>query len=65
MYRIPLRFVFDVGKVNQPIKTDLKVIRNLEKSMVKLLELNKVATLPTDGPDGKIIFYEAPCLQSK
>ena len=46
MYRIPLRFLFDVGEVNQPIKINLKVICNLKKTVDKLFELNKVATLP-------------------
>lgn len=47
MSRIPLRFLFDVSKVNQPIKIHVKVIHNLKRSVVKLFELNKnVTTLP-------------------
>ena len=55
MYRIPLKFLSYVGKLNQPIKTDLKFICSLERLMVKLFESNmNLTNLPAGKPNAKI-----------
>ena len=54
VYRIPLRYLVDLGLVNFPIN----LIRNLETNYTKLFESQKeVTTIRTTQPDAKIIFH--------
>ena len=51
VYKIPLLYLCDLGKVNFAIKTDTKIILTLERNLNKLFESNKkVVTIP-DNPD--------------
>ena len=65
VYRIPLRYFTDLGKINFPTKIDYRIKLHLEKEMKRLFESRKdLATgsaLPT--PDVKIIFTKAPYIQ--
>ena len=62
VYRIPLRYFCDIGKINFLVKTDLKIKCNLETEMKKLFELKKKVTNIT-SPDAKIIFTKAHFIQ--
>ena len=65
VFRIPLRYFTDLGKINFPTKIDFRVKVHLEKDMKRLFEPRKVlasrSALPT--PDLKIIFTKAPYIQ--
>ena len=65
VYRIPLRYFTDLGKINFPVKIDFRIKCHLETKMKRLLESTKVlastATIPS--PDAKIIFTKAPFVQ--
>ena len=37
IYRIPLRYLHDLGKINSPVKIDLKIHSALETEMIKLI----------------------------
>ena len=72
MYRIPLKYLVDLGLVNLPTEFDVKFIFNLEKNRSKLFESrNKIASLSTgaaaplltDAPDADVYYYGAPYLQ--
>ena len=65
VYRIPLKYICDIGKINVPTKIDMKVRLTLEIDMMKLFESNKnlmgdpktgksaTSTYPSDyEPDG-------------
>ena len=41
VYRIPLKYICDIGKINFPTKIDMKIRLTLEKDMKKLFESNK------------------------
>ena len=41
MYRIPLKYICDIGKINFPTKIDMKIRLTLETDMTKLFELDK------------------------
>ena len=41
VYRIPLKYICDIGKINFPTKIDLKIRLTLETDMKKLFESNK------------------------
>ena len=59
VYRIPLRYLCDLGKINFPVKTDIKIRGTLETEMKKLFKSNKrVTTMLT--PDVQIVFVKAP-----
>ena len=62
VYRIPLRYFTDLGKINFPTKIDYRVKLHLEKETKKLFESRKVlasgSAIPT--PDVKIILNKAP-----
>ena len=61
VYRIPLRYLVDLGLVSFPIKFHTKFIFNLEKNYTKLFQnRKKVQNLPTTQPDAKIIFHNKP-----
>ena len=65
VYRIPLRYFTDLGKINFPVKIDFRIKCHLETEMKRLFESEKVlgstATIPT--PDANIIFTKAPFIQ--
>ena len=62
VYRIPLRYFTDFGKINFPVKIDFRIKCHLETEMKRLFKSKKVlasiTTIPT--PDAKIIFTKAP-----
>ena len=60
VYKIPLLYLYDLGKVNFAIKTDTKIILTLERNLNKLFESNKkVAAIP-DNLDVFINVYDRP-----
>ena len=60
VYKIPLLYLCDLGKVNFAVKTDTKIILTLERNMNKLFESNKnVAAIP-HNPDVFINVYDRP-----
>ena len=65
VYRIPLRYFSNVGKINFPTKIDYRIKLFLETNMEKLFESRKPlaanATLPE--ADAQIIFTRAPFIQ--
>ena len=72
VYRIPLKYLVDLGLVNLPTEFDVKFIFNLEKNGSKLFEsrtkianltAGAAAPLPTDAPDADVHFFGAPYLQ--
>ena len=72
VYRIPLKYLVDLGLVNLPTEFDVKFIFNLEKNGSKLFESRTkianltaaaAAPLPTDAPDADVHFFGAPYLQ--
>ena len=71
-YRIPLRYLVDLGLVNLPTSFDTKIIFNLEQKLSKLFESkaklankvnNTVADIPTDDPDANVYWNSIPYLQ--
>ena len=74
VYRIPLKYLVDIGLINLPTEFNVKFTFNLEKTAAKLFETkaklaNKAggqpADLPTDPPDASPYFYATPYLQYK
>ena len=65
VYRIPLRYFTDLGKINFPLKINFRIKCHLETEMKKLLRSRKVlavnALIP--APNAKIIFTKAPFIQ--
>ena len=41
MYRIPLKYICGLGKINFPTKIDMKICLKLERDMKKLFESDK------------------------
>ena len=71
-YRIPLRYLVDLGLVNLPTSFDTKLIFNLEQKLSKLFDSkaklpNKAgrgaADLPTADPDTNIYWNSIPYIQ--
>ena len=71
-YRIPLRYLVDLGLVNLPTSFDTKLIFNLEQKLSKLFESkaklpNKAgggaADLPTTDPDANIYWNSIRYIQ--
>ena len=71
-YRIPLRYLVDLGLVNLPTAFDTKFIFHLEQKLSKLFEskaklANKTngqaADLPTTDPGANIYFNSTPYIQ--
>ena len=58
-YRIPLKYIADLGLVNFIEKTDNKFIFTLETNLNKLFESNAKEDIPT-SPDTEIIFHNTP-----
>ena len=66
MYRIPLRYFSDIGKISFPTKIDCRIKLFLETNMNKLFEFRKVLTSTTTiipSADAEIIFTRAPFIQ--
>ena len=67
VYRIPLRYFSDVGKINFPTKIDYRIKLFLETNMEKLFESIKSlaanATIPE--VDAQIVFTRVPFIQYK
>ena len=72
VYRIPLRYLVDLGVVNMPTAFDTKIVFHLEQNLSKLFEskaklANKAGggepDLPTTKPDANIYFSSTPYLQ--
>ena len=51
VYRIPLKYICDIGKINFPTKVDMKIRLTLETDMKKLSELDKIHTRVKTGKD--------------
>ena len=71
-YRIPLRYLIDLGLVNLPTAFDVKFIFHLEQKLGKLFESKAkladrtggaAATLPATDPDAKVYFSSTPYIQ--
>ena len=66
VYRIPLRYFSDIGKINFPTKIDYRIKLFLETDMTRLFESRKVLAASTTSapkPDSEIIFTRAPFIQ--
>ena len=65
VYRIPLRYFLDIGKINFPTKVDYKIKLFLETNMEKLFESRKALAANAAIPevDAKIIFTRAQFIQ--
>ena len=65
VYRIPLRYFSDIGKINFPTKIDYRIKMFLETNMDKLFESRKAlaanAAIPKVDPE--ITFTKAPYIQ--
>ena len=65
VYRIPLLYFCDLGKVNFSVNTDTRIKINLERNMSKLFETNaKLAAIP-DNPDVLLNFLRDPMSPTK
>ena len=66
VYRIPLRYFSDIGKINFPTKIDYRIKLFLETNMSRLFESRKVLASTTSAapePDVAILFTRAPFVQ--
>ena len=65
VYRIPLRYFSNVGKINFPTKIDYRIKLFLETNMEKLFESRKplAANATVPEADAQIIFTRAPFIQ--
>ena len=71
VYRIPLRYLVDLGLVNMPTAFDTKIVFNLEQNLGRLFESRKklpnvgtaAAALPTGSPDANVYWHAAPYIQ--
>ena len=65
VYRIPLRYFSNIGKINFPTKIDYRIKMFLETNMEKLLESRKVLAANAAIPkvDAEIIFTKASYIQ--
>ena len=68
VYRIPLRYFTNLGKINFLLKIDFRIKCHLETDMKELFKSKKLYgatdTFQT-SPDAKIIFTKAPFIQYK
>ena len=62
VYRIPLRYFSDIGKINFSLKIDFRIKLHLEADMKRLFESKKRMTT-IGAPDAKIISTKAPFIQ--
>ena len=65
VYRIPLRYFSDIGKINFPTKIDHRIKLFLETNMDKLFESRKslTTTAKITNVDAEIIFTKVPFVQ--
>ena len=71
VFRIPLRYLVDLGIVNLPTAFDVKLIFNLEQNLRKLFESKAklpnvgtaAAALPTTEPDANVYWHTIPYIQ--
>ena len=65
VYRIPLRYFCNIGKINFPTKIDYRIKLFLEANMNKLFESKKLlaAGVAMFSADVQIIFTKAPFIQ--
>ena len=65
VYRIPLRYFSDIGKINFPIKIDYRIKLFLETNMERLFESRKPLADNAKIPavDAEIIFTKPPFIQ--
>lgn len=65
VYRIPLGYFTDLGKINFPTKIDYRIKFHLETEIKRLFESKKLLASGTaiPPPDVKIIFTKAPFIQ--
>ena len=72
VFRIPLKYLVDIGLVNLPAAFNVKFIFNLEQTLAKLFESRKkipntvagaAAALPTEEPDANVFFHAIPYLK--
>ena len=70
-YRVPLKYLVDIGLVNLPTEFNIKLTFNLERNVSKLFETKEklpnttagaAAALPTDAPDASPYFFATPYL---
>ena len=62
VYRIPLRYLTDLGKINFPLKIDVRIKCHLETEMKELFKSKKKVTA-IGALDAKIIFTRPPFTQ--
>ena len=65
VYRIPLRYLCDIGKINFPTKKNYRFKLFLETNMNKLFESRKLLNpgVAIPAADAQIIFTKAPFIQ--
>ena len=65
IYRIPLRYISDILKINFPTKIDYRIKLFLETDMGKLFKSRKLlaANAAIPEPDAQIIFTKVPFVQ--
>ena len=65
VYRIPLRYFSDIGKINFPTKIDYRIKLFLETNMERLFESRKALATNAKIPSvvAEIIFTRAPFIQ--
>ena len=65
IYRVPLRYLCDIGKINFPTKVDYRIKLFLETNMNKLFKSKKLLapTVAIPTADVQIIFTKAPFIQ--
>ena len=65
VYRIPLKYFKDLGKINFPLKIDFRIKYQLQTEMKILFKSKKVlaAGSAVPSPDAKIIFTKATFIQ--
>ena len=73
-YRVPLKYLVDIGLVNLPTEFNIKLTFNLERNASKLFETKEklpnttagaAAALPTDAPDASPYFFATPYLMNE
>ena len=62
VYRIPLRYFTDVGKINFSLKIDFEIKCHLETDMKKLFESKKNVTA-IGAPGTKVVITKPPFVQ--
>ena len=62
VYRIPLKYLCDLGKINFRTKIDLKIRCMLQTNMKQFFESKKMVTA-IGAPDAQIFFVRVPYLQ--